>query len=611
MTWRISLGAVLIGLGIFLAVRPFTALAVLLGLTVLALIASGFALVGRDTRRNVRNGANSFGLAAKVDAFIPAWLDRSRAARAGVGLFLAVLGVAAVIWSRATYAVLAYLPLLLALGYGLWQLWIFSRRVRQHRAANGASPPAPAPARNGWERLHARPLLLGPASILLAFAGWRWPDVVLMLLAVATGATLVVVGVKTWHRRAPAASNGTQPRVRWHRVGVVAALPAAIGALLLSGYLGSHPRPGAVYTPPEGFSASAELESGAADRPGELLRAEPVEAPEGAEGIRILYTTTRDDEDTPAVASAVVYTPTGVQDAPVVAWAHGTTGQARGCAPSMNSLEAGAMYVLDDVLTAGWAIVATDYTGLGTPGSHPYLIGEGEGRSVIDAVRAAGQSDLSLGEDTVVWGHSQGGHAALWAGGLWEEYAPELPLAGVAALAPAANVPAVIDSWAESRLSNIFSAYVLAAYGQEYDDVDARDYIRPPAEATAQALAARCLDDPGTAVSLTASLPQETTIWAGGEIRGPLRDRAEENIPTAPIPAPVLIAQGEDDAAIPLSSQDAYTAGRCGEGWELDYRTYPGLDHLPLVEPDSEAIDDVFVWTAALFSGQDVPPGGC
>src|SRR5699024_11273284 len=102
----------------------------------------------------------SFGLAAKVDGFIPGWLDRSRAARAGVGLFLALLGVAADIWSRVTYAVFAYLPLLLALGYGLWQLWIFSRRVRQHRAVNGESAPAPAP--RGWERLHARPLLLGP-----------------------------------------------------------------------------------------------------------------------------------------------------------------------------------------------------------------------------------------------------------------------------------------------------------------------------------------------------------------------------------------------------------------------------------------------------------------
>src|SRR5699024_4519090 len=149
---------------------PFTALAVLLGLTALALIASGYALVGRGNRRRVRNGANSVGLAAEVDAFSPGWLRRSRAARAGVGLFLAVPGVAAVIWSRVTYAVFAYLPLLLARGYGLWQLWIFPRRVRQHRAVNGESAPAPAP--RGWERLHSRPLLRGPASILLAFAGW-------------------------------------------------------------------------------------------------------------------------------------------------------------------------------------------------------------------------------------------------------------------------------------------------------------------------------------------------------------------------------------------------------------------------------------------------------
>src|SRR5690625_6993728 len=98
MTWRIPLGAVLIGLGIFLAVRPFTALAVLLGLTALALIASGYALVGRDTRRQVRNGANSFGLAAKVDAGIPEWLDRSRPARAGSGRFPAVPRAAAGGW---------------------------------------------------------------------------------------------------------------------------------------------------------------------------------------------------------------------------------------------------------------------------------------------------------------------------------------------------------------------------------------------------------------------------------------------------------------------------------------------------------------------------------
>src|SRR5699024_338597 len=140
---------------------------------------------------------------------------------------------------------------------------------------------------------------------------------------------------------------------------------------------------------------------------------------------------TRDGEGTPAVASAVVYAPDGATAAPGIAWAHGTTGQAPGCAPSLMSMESGAMLVLEEILAAGWAVVATDYTGLGTPGPHPYLGGEGEGRSVIDSVRAAAGTDLAVSDQTVVWGHSQGGHAALWAAGMWGAYAPEIPLLGV------------------------------------------------------------------------------------------------------------------------------------------------------------------------------------
>ncbi len=59
--------------------------------------------------------------------------------------------------------------------------------------------------------------------------------------------------------------------------------------------------------------------------------------------------------------------------APVIAWAHGTTGIARDCAPSVfpNPFEAGSFYALDDVIANGWVLVATDYVGLGTPGPHP------------------------------------------------------------------------------------------------------------------------------------------------------------------------------------------------------------------------------------------------
>jgi pimeloyl-ACP methyl ester carboxylesterase len=85
-------------------------------------------------------------------------------------------------------------------------------------------------------------------------------------------------------------------------------------------------------------------------------------------------------------------------------------------------------------------IVATDYVGLGTAGPHPYLIGQGEARSVLDSVRAARQMpQLSLQPATVVWGHSQGGHAALWAGALAPSYAPDVHVLAVAALAPASD----------------------------------------------------------------------------------------------------------------------------------------------------------------------------
>ena len=77
----------------------------------------------------------------------------------------------------------------------------------------------------------------------------------------------------------------------------------------------------------------------------------------------------------------------------MVAWAHGTTGFAQPCAPSLlpEPFTAGAMPALDEVLDRGWILVATDYVGLGTAGPHPYLIGQGEGRSVLDAMKAAHQ----------------------------------------------------------------------------------------------------------------------------------------------------------------------------------------------------------------------------
>jgi len=127
---------------------------------------------------------------------------------------------------------------------------------------------------------------------------------------------------------------------------------------------------------------------------------------------------------------------------PVVTWAHGTVGIADACAPSI----AGTQHqydspLLNSWLKAGFAVVRTDYEGLGVPGvTHPYLIGVSEGRSVLDMVRAARKLDANIGKNVLIAGHSQGGHAALWANALAKKYTPDLQVRGTLALAPASHL---------------------------------------------------------------------------------------------------------------------------------------------------------------------------
>ncbi|MGH2417137.1 MAG: alpha/beta fold hydrolase [Candidatus Limnocylindria bacterium] len=89
----------------------------------------------------------------------------------------------------------------------------------------------------------------------------------------------------------------------------------------------------------------------------------------------------------------------------------------------------------------GFIVVATDYEGLGTPGLHPYFVGESEGRAVLDAARAARGFICPDKDDTVALaGHSQGGHAALFAAELAPTYAEDLPVVGTVAVAPAGDL---------------------------------------------------------------------------------------------------------------------------------------------------------------------------
>ena len=168
--------------------------------------------------------------------------------------------------------------------------------------------------------------------------------------------------------------------------------------------------------------------------PGRLLRQEPL--PEhlllenASKGVRVLYTSTDGvGGKTPIAASGAVYMPKGPAREggwPIIAWAHGTTGVADVCAPSWAPRSMRDTDYLNAWLGQGYAVVAADYQGLGTPGGHPWMSVRSEGWSVLDNVRAALGAFPELANAVVIVGQSQGGHAALSAALLAKVYAPAI-----------------------------------------------------------------------------------------------------------------------------------------------------------------------------------------
>jgi pimeloyl-ACP methyl ester carboxylesterase len=83
-------------------------------------------------------------------------------------------------------------------------------------------------------------------------------------------------------------------------------------------------------------------------------------------------------------------------------------------------------------LSAGFAVVVTDYQGLGTPGGHPYLAAKPEAYGVLDSVRAVKGRD-QIGDVVLIVGQSQGAGAAFATAALAPSYAPDVKLRGTVA----------------------------------------------------------------------------------------------------------------------------------------------------------------------------------
>src|SRR5437762_8578542 len=348
-------------------------------------------------------------------------------------------------------------------------------------------------------------------------------------------------------------------------------------------------------------------------KPGELLRSEPlrdVMLPAGVRGWRILYATTVDDS-TPATAVATVFAPADppAGPRPVIAWEHATTGLLQKCMPSLVSAPTEGIPGRDQIVLAGWVVVATDYSFAEKGGPHPYLIGEGEARATLDSVRAARQmSEFTLDKRMVVWGHSQGGHAALWTGIVGPRYAPDLEILGVAAIAPAANIKNILAM--NVAVDKRFGPYLALAYSRFYPDIIFEQAVRPEALDPARQIVNLCEfvppEDPERIEALAATFEGPALATSSNKA---LQARLEQNTPDGLIKAPVVLAQGLSDIVVPSSATDAFVEERCSAGQRLEYWTFAGRDHFTIVQPGAPLEELLIRWTTARFANEPQASG--
>lgn len=331
-------------------------------------------------------------------------------------------------------------------------------------------------------------------------------------------------------------------------------------------------------------------------KPGVMLQTAPLpkelSLPAAAKAYRILYSSTGWPDGKPVAVSGALFIPAGKAPKggwPLIAWAHGTTGYADVCAPSNLPRSDRDSVYLSKWLEDGYAIVATDYQGLGTKGPHPYLQYRSEGMAVLDSVRAVQRTHPELSRKVLTMGQSQGSGAAIGAAYIAPHYAPELKIMGTVAtgiVAEAANShgapqQALASTYTdENDYSNAgFEVLYFLGTVRSSDPVHIRpeDYISDKALPLLAQGEHMCLHD----------LFAESTrrkITMAEFYRRPLADveafaAKTSRFPDGKLKTPVFVGTGLADTMAQTGSQYNFVSAMCAAGTTVQWHYYPHATH--------------------------------
>lgn len=324
---------------------------------------------------------------------------------------------------------------------------------------------------------------------------------------------------------------------------------------------------------------------------------------------RILHTSRGGpDGRSPIVVSGGVYLPKGKAPKggwPVIAWAHGTVGFPDICAPSFNGWSERDVAYLNNWLKQGYAVVASDYEGLGTDGPHPYLMTRSEATGVLDSVVAA-RGRYPLSREVVIVGQSQGAHAATGAALMQPELAGSLRVKGVVLTGWVGSMalPTVLKMDAFDPLAVLHLRF-LPTYAAIDPNFRPESMLTPAGRALYEGFRSGC--GSGAMAAYLAQKPVTDTLFVRDPT--PLETRAQpyRAYPPLAFKVPVFLGIGlKDEQTSPKGAFDGAKRA-CALGSNIAIHFYPGLGHSPTVPRSQE---DSLPWVRAAFAGK-VPPGGC
>lgn len=359
-------------------------------------------------------------------------------------------------------------------------------------------------------------------------------------------------------------------------------------------------------------------------RPGTLAGAEEIaDTPEGFRSWRILYhSTDLQGNDIPVTGLFVVpdrEPPPG--GFPLVSFAHGTLGTAQVCGVSQQPYTPGTPANtawephLKPIAEHGFAVVASDYSGMGAPGPRSYLVQPLEARGVLDAARAVAQQDPRIGNVAIdgdkigAYGKSQGGGTVFAVAELAPTYAPELDLKGVVSLAPGfvPPIPGALDFVGRSPTStsqNYFTMLLVASYADNYPDlVDVDDALTDEGVSRLPLLDELCSTALNEAMS---DVPLSDLVNIPVD-RGLVAAFAEGMAGRTPTPIPQLVLQGLEDVTILPQLTHAQVMARCALGDTILYVQYPDDDHPSLNYQARLAEPGALAWLDERFDGRPAP----